>query len=182
MNQHSNLVAVKAFAGVLATALAVLPCAALAADAAAHAADTAASPKTPPRAASAAPRRPAPHRAFQVPTKGKMYARAAWGVDAMKVRRVASGNLIRFDYRVTDPAQAAPLVDKSATPALYAPRVRATLSVPVMDKIGPLRQTGALKAGQEYWVTFSNKGNLVKPGDRVDVIIGRFHVDGLTVE
>ena len=83
---------------------------------------------------------------------------------------------------MADPAQAAPLVDKSATPALYAPRARAMLSVPVMDKVGPLRQTGTLKAGQEYWVTFSNKGNLVKSGDRVDVIIGRFHADGLMVE
>ena len=51
-----------------------------------------------------------------------------------------------------------------------------------MDKVGPLRQTGALQAGQDYWVAFSNKGNLVKPGDRVDVIIGRFHADGLLVE
>jgi hypothetical protein len=103
-------------------------------------------------------------------------------VDALRVSRVASGSLIRFDFRVADPAQAAPLVDKSAIPSLYAPRAHAALSVPVMDKIGPLRQTGTLKAGQEYWVTFSNKGNLVKSGDRVDVIIGRFHADGLMVE
>ncbi len=131
---------------------------------------------------SAAPHRPPTHRALGLSTKARERFRAAWGVDALRVRSVASGSLIRFDFRVADPAQAAPLVDKSATPALWVPRARAMLSVPVMDKVGPLRQTGALKAGQDYWVTFSNKGNLVRSGDRVDVIIGRFHADGLMVE
>ncbi len=127
-------------------------------------------------------RKPPPHRAASMNEKAKDYYRGAWGVDGLKVSRVASGNLIRFTYRVTDPAQAAPLVDRNAKPVLYAPRTRAMLSVPNMDKIGPLRQTGALKAGQEYWVAFSNKGNLVKPGDRVNVIVGQFHADGLVVE
>jgi hypothetical protein len=103
-------------------------------------------------------------------------------VDSLRVSRVASGSLLRFNFRVTDPAQAAPLLDKGSTPMLYAPRANAMLSVPVMDKVGPLRQTGPLKAGQDYWVTFSNKGNLVASGERVDVIIGRFHADGLRVE
>lgn len=134
------------------------------------------------QASPAGPHKPAPHRAFKLSTKAREHYRAAWGVDALRVSRVASGTLIRFDFRVTDPAQAAPLVDKSATPNLYSPRVHASLSVPVMDKIGPLRQTGTLSAGKAYWVTFSNKGNLVRPGDRVDVIIGRFHADGLLVE
>jgi len=139
---------------------------------------TQASPGTSPQTSH----KPATHRSFRLSTSAREHFRAAWGVDALRVSRVASGSLIRFNYRVTDPAQAAPLVDKNATPVLYAPRARATLSVPVMEKIGPLRQTGTLQAGQEYWVTFSNKGNLVRPGDRVDVIIGRFHADGLTVE
>jgi hypothetical protein len=90
--------------------------------------------------------------------------------------------LIRFNYRVTDPAQAAPLVDRKVEPVLYAPRARAMLKVPVMEKIGPLRQVGTLKAGQDYWITFSNKGNLVRAGDRVNVIVGQFHADNLPVE
>jgi hypothetical protein len=130
----------------------------------------------------AAPRKPSTHRSLRLSTNAMEHFRAAWGVDRLRVSRVASGSLIRFDYRVTDPVQAAPLVDKSATPVLYAPKAGAALSVPVMDKIGQLRQTGKLEAGQQYWVTFSNKGNLVRPGDRVDVVIGRFHADGLVVE
>lgn len=126
--------------------------------------------------------RPPPHRPVTPNTKARQYFQAAWGVDRLKVSRVASGNLIRFTYRVTDTAQAAPLSDRKATPVLYAQRARAMLSVPVMEKIGALRQAGTLKAGQEYWVAFSNKGNLVRPGDKVNVIIGRFHADGLMVE
>lgn len=173
MRRSSNLER-KSLVGLLASAALLLP-------PMADASEGAAAPPAPPRTWPA-PRKPPPHRAFKLSTKAREHFRAAWGVDALRVSRVASGNLIRFDYRVTDPAQAAPLVDRSATPVLYAQRARAMLSVPVMDKVGPLRQTGALEAGKEYWVTFSNKGNLVRPGDRVDVIIGRFHADGLTVQ
>jgi hypothetical protein len=31
-------------------------------------------------------------------------------------------------------------------------------------------------------MVFSNKGNLVHPGERVNIIIGKFHADGLLVE
>jgi hypothetical protein len=135
-----------------------------------------------PLATSVAPRKPAPHRSFTLSRKARQYFTAAWGIDELKVSRVASGNLIRFNYRVLDPAQAAPLGDRRATPVLYAPRARALLSVPVMEKIGPLRQVGTFKAGQAYWITFSNKGNLVRPGDRVNVVVGQFHAHGLLVE
>jgi hypothetical protein len=36
--------------------------------------------------------------------------------------------------------------------------------------------------GKDYWVLFSNKGDLVKVGDRVDVVIGDFSATGLVVE
>jgi hypothetical protein len=114
--------------------------------------------------------------------KAKNLYAGVWGVDTLKVSYTASGNLIRFTYRVIDPALAKPLADRNATPYLLGQRNRAMLSVPVMDKVGPLRQAEGLKAGQQYWMVFSNKGNLVKPGDRVNVVIGSFHADGLMVE
>jgi hypothetical protein len=136
----------------------------------------------PSRASAAASQKPATHRAVKLSARAREYFQAAWGVDSLRVTRVASGNLIRFNYRVVDPAQAAPLVDRKATPVLYAPRSHAMLKVPVMDKIGPLRQVATLKAGTQYWITFSNKGNLVRSGDHVNVVIGSFHADGLVVE
>ena len=74
------------------------------------------------------------------------------------------------------------LGDHESTPYLYAPRTNAMLQVPTMEKIGQLRQLGATEVNKDYWMVFSNKGQLVKAGDRVDVIIGRFHAVGLLVE
>jgi len=112
----------------------------------------------------------------------KVYYKATWGVDNLKVSQTASGNLIRFSYRVTNTELAKTLGDNKATPHLYGERSRAVLDIPVMDKIGQLRQTGAGEAGKEYWMVFSNKGQLIKLGDRVNVMIGSFHADGLIVE
>ena len=134
-------------------------------------------PRPPPSKA-----RHSPYRALKQTSRARLYYMSAWGVDRLTVKSTASGNLIRFSYRVTDPDLAKALVDKGATPYLYGPRTRALLHIPVMEKVGPLRQTGAVKSGQEYWMTFSNKGNLVKPGDRVNVLIGAFRAEGLLVE
>ncbi len=115
-------------------------------------------------------------------TKAGNYYGATWGVQDFTVRYTASGNLIRFSYRVADPTLAKALVDKGATPYMLGQRSHAVLQVPVMDKVGALRQTNDVTAGKEYWMAFSNKGNLVRPGDRVNVMIGAFHADGLLVE
>ena len=136
---------------------------------------------TAPATSSEVPRK-SPYRPIKLTHNAKNYYMAAWGVDRLKVSHTASGNLIRFSYRVADPARAQVLGDKKATPYLFAQRSRALLQVPVMDKVGQLRQTGTPQAGQEYWVVFSNKGNLVKPGDRVNVMIGAFRAEGLMVE
>jgi len=123
-----------------------------------------------------------PYRPVAMPGQAQSYYALVWGVDRMKVRQTASGSLIRFSYRVNDPARARMLGDKLATPYMFGQRSHALLQVPVMDKIGPLRQTGVPEAGKEYWMVFSNKGNFVRTGDRVNVIIGSVHVDGLLVE
>jgi hypothetical protein len=152
---------------------------AFAAGATANADPAAASPTKP---ASGATRKTSPYRPIKLTQKAKNYYAAAWGVDRLRVIYTASGNLIRFSYRVTDPELAGPLGDKKATPYMLGIRSRALLQIPVMDKVGQLRQTGAPQAGQEYWMVFSNKGNLVRRGDRVNVMIGTFRADGLMVE
>lgn len=118
----------------------------------------------------------------RTPTRAKEYYQSIWGVDNMLVRETASGNLIRFSYSVSDPLRAKALGDDHATPYMFAQRSHALLHIPAMENVGQLRQTGLPKAGQEYWMVFSNKGHPVKVGDRVNVIIGTFHADGLTVE
>jgi hypothetical protein len=133
-------------------------------------------------AAPQAQRKPLSLRQVKLTEKAKKYYVTAWGVEKLKVSYTSSGNLIRFSYRVADPERAKLLADKKATPYLLGQRSRALLHVPVMDKVGQLRQAATPQAGQEYWMVFSNKGNLIKPGDRVNVMIGAFHADGLVVE
>ena len=138
-------------------------------------------PTATPAAAHGPAHKTSPYHPVSVPSSAKYY-QSMWGIDNLLVRQTASGNLIRFSYRVTDPARAKVLGDKKATPYLIGQRSRALLHIPVMEKVGQLRQTGTPESGKEYWMVFSNKGNLVKAGDRVNVIIGSFHVDGLMVE
>lgn len=133
-------------------------------------------------AAPSAAHNTSPYQPMRVPTRAKNYYQSLWGVDNMLVRQTASGNLIRFSYRVVDPVRAKPLGDKAATPYMLGLRSRALLHIPTMENVGQLRQSGEAKAGQEYWMVFSNKGNPVKAGDRVNVIIGAFHANGLLVE
>jgi hypothetical protein len=123
-----------------------------------------------------------PYHGMKLSEKARAYYPAAWGVDHLRATYTSSGNLIRFSYRVLEPKLAKPLGDHESTPQLYAPRSHAMLSIPTMEKIGQLRQLSAAEANKEYWMVFSNKGNLVRPGDRVNVIIGKFHADGLLVE
>ena len=123
-----------------------------------------------------------PYHGMTLSEKARAYYPAAWGVDHLRATYTSSGNLIRFSYRVVEPKLAKPLGDHESTPYLYAPRSHAMLQIPTMEKIGQLRQLNAAEADKEYWMVFSNKGNLVRRGERVDVIIGKFHADGLLVE
>jgi hypothetical protein len=104
-----------------------------------------------------------------------------WGVDGMQVHQTNAGNLIRFSYRVVDTTKATILMDKVAAPLMISPKASVALQVPVMDKVGALRQSTELESGKTYWMVFSNKGNLVKAGDHVSVVVGKFRVDGLVV-
>ena len=90
--------------------------------------------------------------------------------------------MIRFSYRVLDPAKARPLNDQHNEPSLIDPKAGVKLVVPSLEKVGKLRQSSSPEAGKMYWMAFSNKGRLVKPGDRVNVVIGKFQANGLIVE
>jgi hypothetical protein len=109
------------------------------------------------------------------------YYGSLWGIDHLQVQRTSSGALVRFSYRVVDAKKAEAVRDKKAEPHLIELRSHAMLSVPTLENVGTLRQTEAVENGKEYWVLFSNKGDYVKVGSRVDVIIGDFYASGLIV-
>ncbi len=112
---------------------------------------------------------------------GKYYS-LVWGVDGLSVKAVESGELIRFSYHVLDGAKAKPINDKKTEPGLIDPVHHIKLVIPSLEKVGQLRQSGTPETGRSYWMAFSNPHRTVKRGDRVDVVIGQFHADGLVVE
>ena len=111
-----------------------------------------------------------------------MYYEGVWGVGDLRVKTAESGELIRFNYRVLDPQKAAALNDKKAEPELIDIQAGVKLSVPQMEKIGKLRQSSTPKPGMTYWMAFANPTLVVKPGHRVDVVIGSFRASNLVVE
>jgi hypothetical protein len=114
--------------------------------------------------------------------KAREYYTLRWGVDSLTVRSVESGEIIRFTYRVLDPERAQALNDKRNEPSLLDPKAGVKLVIPSLEKVGKLRQSSSPEQGKVYWMAFSNKGRVVKRGDRVNVLIGSFQANGLTVE
>jgi len=112
---------------------------------------------------------------------GKYYE-LVWGVDTLGVKWTESGEVIRFNYRILDAEKAKALNDKKSEPVLIDPKAGVKLVVPSLEKVGQLRQSSTPIAGKSYWMAFSNKGRLVKRGDHVSVVIGKFRADGLVVD
>lgn len=117
----------------------------------------------------------------QLPKRARDYYGLFWGVDSLAVKSAESGEIIRFTYRVLDGDKAKPLNDKKVDPFLVDERAGVKLVVPTLEKVGQLRQSSTPEAGKTYWMAFSNKGRLVRPGDHVDVVIGNFRATGLVV-
>jgi hypothetical protein len=130
-------------------------------------------------AVAAAPARYLPNR---FAGRAGTYYRLIWGIESLSVKSVESGEVIRFAYHVLDADKAQALNNKKDEPALIDPQAGVKLVVPSLEKVGQLRQSGTPEAGKSYWMAFSNKGRMVKRGDRVSVVIGRFRADGLVVD
>jgi hypothetical protein len=112
---------------------------------------------------------------------GKYY-KMVWGIDALSVKLTESGNMVRFSWRVLDPQLAKPLSEKEAQTSLVDPQAGVSLVVPTLENIGMMRQASTPESGKSYWMAFSNKGRIVKKGDRVNVVIGQFRADDLAVD
>jgi hypothetical protein len=152
----------------------------------AQASNSTAQPPAPTPPAPAPAHHPAKHSSYfhtaSVNPHARDYYELVWGINMLKVKSVESGQMIRFSYQVMNGTKATVLNDKKATPYLFDDRARVRLVVPQMEKVGQLRQSSTPEAGRSYWMVFSNKGKVVKPGDSVSIVIGTFHANGLFVE
>ena len=115
-------------------------------------------------------------------TRAAMMYRRLWGIDNITLKATASGSVIRFSYLVVDANKAQVLNDKKQDPFLVVQKNGARLEVPATEKVGKLRQTATPENGRDYWMVFQNASHMVQPGDRVNIVIGTFHADGLVVE
>jgi glucose/arabinose dehydrogenase len=125
---------------------------------------------------------PQRYRQNRVAAKARQYYALNWGIDSLSVKSVESGEMIRFTYRVLDADKAKVLNDKRSEPSLIDPGAGVKLVVPSLEKVGKLRQSTSPEPGKMYWMAFSNKGGFVKPGHRVNVVIGDFRAEGLVVQ
>lgn len=132
--------------------------------------------------ATGTPVLPQRYRQNRMAAKARQYYALNWGVDSLSVKSVESGEMIRFSYRVLDTEKAKVLNEKRNEPSLIDPAAGVKLVVPSLEKVGKLRQSSTPEANKMYWMTFSNKGGFVKPGHRVNVVIGDFRAEGLVVQ
>jgi hypothetical protein len=104
-----------------------------------------------------------------------------WGIQKEMIALTAAGHMVDFRYRVLDAEKAKPLFDRSAKAYLVHQATNQTLVVPTTAKVGPLRNTGTPEEGKVYWMFFGNPG-VVKPGDKVNVVIGNVEINDLVVQ
>lgn len=107
------------------------------------------------------------------------------GIRVEGLRLSAGGYILDFRYRVTDPARAAPLLDKRIRPYLLDETSGAQLAVPDTPKLGQLRTTGRNKVihdDRDYFILFANPGRFVQAGSKMTLVMGDLRVGNITVE
>src|SRR5215831_19076194 len=78
-------------------------------------------PATPPAAS------PVRYQPSRFSKRAELHYSLIWGVDSLSVKWAESGELIRFSWRVLDPAKAAPINDKQSEPQLQDPQAGVSL-------------------------------------------------------
>jgi hypothetical protein len=90
------------------------------------------------------------------------------GVRVVRVAATGGGGLLDLRYQVVEPDAAVAVHDADTPPALVDERSGQVLSGLLMGHM----HHGRLKAGLSYYLIFTNPGDVVRPGDRVSVVLG----------
>ena len=105
------------------------------------------------------------------------------GIELVALRLTAGGRMLDLRYRVTDPALAAPVLDRQTAVSAVDQATGTLLSVPRSAKIGPMRQSAVdPQAGRIYFVFFANAGRVVRRGSLVTARFGDVELRDLAVE
>src|SRR6267142_7157770 len=100
---------------------------------AATSAATPATPATPAKPATPAAKQLSRHRTAGIPGSARQYYAMTWGVDQLSAKLAESGQLVRFNYRVTDAVKAGPLNSKASSPLMIDEQAHVQLQVPTME-------------------------------------------------
>lgn len=104
------------------------------------------------------------------------------GLEVVSLRPAAAGYMLDLRFRVVDPQKAAEPLSRKHKAFLTEVESQKTLEVPV-TKAGPMRQTTLEpKSGRIYFIMFSNPGQVIKPGQTVDLTIGPMKLTGIKVQ
>ncbi|TYO96666.1 hypothetical protein EDC39_11356 [Geothermobacter ehrlichii] len=110
-------------------------------------------------------------------------AEKALGVRVETVRLAAAGYMLDFRYYVYDSEKSRPLASKKFFPYLIHQRTGAYLGIPAPAKVGSLRQKPRSHyPDRSYFMLFANPGGLVKRGDRVTIVVGKYRFENLVVQ
>lgn len=107
-------------------------------------------------------------------------AEAACGIRVEKLTLAASGYLLDFRYRVLDRSKASELLDPETAPYLMLERMPVRLDAVALPLEAP--STTREPTDGVHVALFGNPGQLIKQGDRVTLVLGRFKARGLTVQ
>jgi len=110
------------------------------------------------------------------------FMKREWGIEIMYVRQTAAGYMLEFRYKVVDAEKAKALFERQTKPMLTHTETGAKLIVPTPAKTGALRNSNPPKDDHTYWMFFANPGQLVKPGQHVNIEIGDFVAENLLVQ
>jgi hypothetical protein len=107
---------------------------------------------------------------------------AQWGIHILHLRFVAENHLLDLRFQVSDHEKASTIMSRKHSAYLVDQKTGQALPVPI-TKSGAMRQTTPKpENGREYFMFFSNTGDLVKPGDLMTLAIADIRIPNIPVE
>ena len=105
------------------------------------------------------------------------------GVEVVAVRLTAAGRMLDFRYRVTDPGKASALLNRrTKAHAIHLPTGK-EMGIPRVARVGRMKSSAVEgKRGTVYFLFLDARGQQVKSGDRVTVVIGEHRFEDLAVQ
>ncbi len=110
------------------------------------------------------------------------FMKRQWGVEVLFVRQASAGYMLSFATGCSMRKRHRLYSNVRRSQSSIHNETGARMIVPTPAKTGALRNSNPPKTGNVYWMFFANPGKLVESGDTVNIEIGDFVAEDLTVE